>query len=85
MESGPHDKRNARTWNRGQSGEGSSHPAGAFICPMCKRPVPRSAEGSIGLPRFFPFCSERCKLIDLGVWFDAGYRIPAKPDEEADK
>ena len=36
------------------------------------------------LPRFFPFCSERCKLIDLGAWLDAGYRIPSKPDEESD-
>ncbi len=39
-------------------------------------------EGSSGLPRFFPFCSERCKLIDLGAWFEADYRIPAKPEED---
>lgn len=23
-----------------------------------------------------PFCSERCKLIDLGQWANEGYRIP---------
>ena len=23
-----------------------------------------------------PFCSERCRLIDLGEWLDEGYRIP---------
>ncbi|GAB5547138.1 MAG: hypothetical protein SangKO_068980 [Sandaracinaceae bacterium] len=23
-----------------------------------------------------PFCSRRCKLIDLGQWLDEGYRIP---------
>lgn len=23
-----------------------------------------------------PFCSERCKLIDLGTWLNEGYRVP---------
>jgi endogenous inhibitor of DNA gyrase (YacG/DUF329 family) len=23
-----------------------------------------------------PFCSERCRLIDLGMWLTGGYRIP---------
>ncbi len=36
-----------------------------------------------------PFCSERCKLIDLGQWANEGYKIPStKPidanDEESD-
>jgi endogenous inhibitor of DNA gyrase (YacG/DUF329 family) len=32
--------------------------------------------------RFRPFCSERCKLIDLGQWASEQYRIPneASPD-----
>ncbi|HNS21468.1 MAG TPA: DNA gyrase inhibitor YacG [Sedimentisphaerales bacterium] len=60
-------------------------PSGRFVCPTCKRPVNRPTDGSSGLPRFFPFCSERCKLIDLGAWFDGDYRIPAKPDEESDE
>jgi endogenous inhibitor of DNA gyrase (YacG/DUF329 family) len=34
--------------------------------------------------KYFPFCSERCKLIDLGAWLDAEYRIPSRPDDEAD-
>ena len=25
-----------------------------------------------------PFCSLTCRLIDLGVWLDEGYRIPGK-------
>lgn len=25
--------------------------------------------------KYFPFCSERCKLVDLGAWLDCGYRI----------
>ena len=28
---------------------------------------------------FRPFCSERCKLIDLGAWADDRYRIPDDP------
>lgn len=40
---------------------------------------------SMTLPRFFPFCSERCKMIDLGAWLDAEYRISSKPDDESDR
>jgi len=25
---------------------------------------------------FFPFCSKRCKLIDLGQWLDEEHRVP---------
>jgi endogenous inhibitor of DNA gyrase (YacG/DUF329 family) len=28
--------------------------------------------------RFRPFCSERCKLIDLGQWANEGYRVPGE-------
>ncbi|MCZ2156880.1 MAG: DNA gyrase inhibitor YacG [Bryobacterales bacterium] len=38
-------------------------------CPVCKRPVYLGAED-------FPFCSERCRLIDLGKWASEEYRIP---------
>jgi len=34
-----------------------------------------------------PFCSERCKLIDLGHWFEESYRVPTKdqvPTENLD-
>jgi uncharacterized protein len=34
------------------------------------------------LQRWRPFCSERCKLIDLGEWIDERHRIPG---EEADE
>ncbi len=36
---------------------------------------------------FRPFCSERCKLIDLGLWASEQYAIPAaiKPDELANE
>ena len=40
-------------------------------CPTCKRPVEWSAESV-----HRPFCSERCRLIDLGAWFGEQHRIP---------
>jgi len=33
---------------------------------------------------FFPFCSERCKLIDMGAWFNGEYKIPADNQGEED-
>ena len=32
---------------------------------------------------FFPFCSKRCKLIDLGMWFEEEHKIE-EPIEEAE-
>ena len=32
--------------------------------------------------RWRPFCSERCKLADLGQWFAGRYSIPADSDPE---
>lgn len=40
-------------------------------CPHCGKPVVWSDASP-----FRPFCSERCKLIDLGEWFDETHRIP---------
>ena len=31
---------------------------------------------------FFPFCSRRCKLIDLGAWLDAEYKIVSSPESQ---
>jgi endogenous inhibitor of DNA gyrase (YacG/DUF329 family) len=31
-----------------------------------------------------PFCSERCKLVDLGNWVTGAYRIAGKEDEDED-
>ena len=39
-------------------------------CPTCGTTVPWSNE-----QRWRPFCSERCKLIDLGSWFDESNQI----------
>ncbi|MCU0913642.1 MAG: DNA gyrase inhibitor YacG [Planctomycetes bacterium] len=55
-----------------------------FTCPSCKRRVRAHQPDPSKLPRFFPFCSERCKLVDLGAWLDADYRIPSRPEEDSD-
>jgi uncharacterized protein len=39
-------------------------------CPRCQK-----ATKIVGNP-YRPFCSERCKLIDLGNWISGTYRIP---------
>ena len=31
---------------------------------------------------FRPFCSERCKMADLGRWLSGDYRVPAAPDTD---
>lgn len=31
---------------------------------------------------FRPFCSEKCKMIDLGHWFKESYRVPLKVTEQ---
>jgi endogenous inhibitor of DNA gyrase (YacG/DUF329 family) len=31
-----------------------------------------------------PFCSDRCKLIDLGAWAAEEHKIPVSPDAEDD-
>ncbi|MBI5446303.1 MAG: DNA gyrase inhibitor YacG [Deltaproteobacteria bacterium] len=44
-------------------------------CPTC-----RTKTAWEGNP-FRPFCSERCKLLDLSKWLAEEYRIPASDDE----
>jgi endogenous inhibitor of DNA gyrase (YacG/DUF329 family) len=39
-------------------------------CPICKKEVPFTGPD-------MPFCSARCRLLDLGKWADEQYRIPA--------
>lgn len=45
-------------------------------CPICSRPYQAATIGE--LPTF-PFCSDRCRLIDLGRWSDGSYIIPGSP------
>ncbi len=38
-------------------------------CPICRSETPWTGN------RYRPFCSERCRFIDLGAWADGNYRI----------
>jgi endogenous inhibitor of DNA gyrase (YacG/DUF329 family) len=49
-----------------------------ITCPTCKRVLDSSSEAT----PHRPFCSERCRSIDLGSWLDAAYRISAPVSEE---
>ena len=44
-------------------------------CPVCKKDVKVSPQEQSEEVKFFPFCSRQCKLIDLGAWLDAKYKI----------
>ena len=46
-------------------------------CPVCKKPV-----GSTDPD--FPFCSERCRLIDLGKWASGAYVISSPTQDISD-
>lgn len=48
-------------------------------CPTCKAQVEWTATS-----KFKPFCSERCKLIDLGDWASEKHAIPVKPEFDAE-
>ena len=49
-------------------------------CPNCQKTIEWSAKYP-----YRPFCSDRCRLIDLGSWADGSYAIPSQspPDEFA--
>ena len=50
-----------------------------IICPISKRATTWEENPSK------PFCSERCKLIDLGKWVSEEYKIAGEKTEEEQK
>jgi uncharacterized protein len=53
-------------------------------CPICKKIVDESTIGKPG--NTAPFCSDRCKLVDLGRWLNGAYQIEAvDKDDETDE
>jgi endogenous inhibitor of DNA gyrase (YacG/DUF329 family) len=50
----------------------------AVKCPTCSKATRPREEN-----RTFPFCSERCRMADLGRWLNEEYRIPT--DEESEE
>lgn len=48
-------------------------------CPICGKPIAPREENAA-----FPFCSDRCRLVDLAKWLGEEYRIPgARPGDGA--
>ena len=45
-------------------------------CPVCGHPVDAGQES-------YPFCTSRCRLVDLGQWFGERYRV-SRPLEQKD-
>jgi endogenous inhibitor of DNA gyrase (YacG/DUF329 family) len=48
-------------------------------CPICKTAAAPRPQNPAA-----PFCSERCKLVDLGRWLDESYRVPVRPEPDAE-
>ena len=45
-------------------------------CPICGKPATEASR---------PFCSERCRDVDLNRWLSNSYVIPAAKDDDEDK
>ena len=48
-------------------------------CPVCDAPVNLETTPTV------PFCSDRCKLIDLGRWLDEAYAVPERKRPAAEE
>lgn len=56
---------------------GGGGPARARPCPVCGRPAAAAAER--------PFCSRRCRAVDLNRWLQGAYAIPGRPPGDEDE
>jgi uncharacterized protein len=56
-------------------GDRSSRKASARPCPICGKPSTQA---------FRPFCSQRCREVDLNRWLSGSYAIPSRNDEDDD-
>lgn len=48
-------------------------------CPVCNKEFRPDQTDSM------PFCSSRCRTLDLGRWLDEDYSVPTTPDPEEDE
>ena len=55
--------------------ESGPAPAKAKPCPICGKPATEASR---------PFCSERCRDVDLNRWLSNSYAIPAAKDDDED-
>lgn len=54
-----------------------------LLCPICHK---RRDLRDLSEAPHFPFCSQRCRWVDLGRWLNEEYQMPARPlDEEVDE
>lgn len=51
-----------------------------ILCPRCQNETVYGPENP-----YRPFCSERCKTIDLGAWATESYRVPVPPSGSPDE
>lgn len=49
-------------------------------CPICHTPVSTEPPAR---PASFPFCCERCRMRDLGLWLEEGYSVPVETSRVA--
>jgi endogenous inhibitor of DNA gyrase (YacG/DUF329 family) len=48
-------------------------------CPVCQKPFEPKESPAL------PFCSERCRLIDLGRWLNEGYGMPIEREDAGEE
>ena len=53
----------------------SNKPSSNKPCPICGKPATEAAE---------PFCSPRCRDVDLNRWLSGSYIVPGKPEDDQD-
>ncbi|MEO6840149.1 MAG: DNA gyrase inhibitor YacG [Bradyrhizobium sp.] len=53
----------------------SAKPFSTRPCPICGKPAIEASK---------PFCSERCRDVDLNRWLSNSYAIPGKPEDDQD-
>jgi uncharacterized protein len=58
----------------GKAGLSQNKPSGK-PCPICGKPATEASK---------PFCSERCRDVDLNRWLSNSYAIPGKPEDDED-
>ncbi len=49
-----------------------------LVCPTCQRAFDMQQSAAL------PFCSERCRLVDLGRWLNEEFSLPVEPELDFD-
>ena len=57
---------------------GQPEPMNKVRCPICDAAMPGNWQDYPD----YPFCTRRCRMVDLGRWLGEGYRIPDKDAED---